>query len=242
MTTIRQNHLVRLRGCNHAALDGELVRVATNLNTATGKHGVDFLDDRARPPVPVVPARGMSIQPEHMRHVCEFCLVEAADGVTLQMCGRCKTARYCNTECQLADWKRHKKPDCFSFSHDRGRDTPLQEACITGNVAEVRRLVEDEGANVDKATTNGPTPLSTAAGLGHFSVVQYLVEQRADVDKARGTSYTPLYAAAANGFLLVVQFLVELGADKEKVGEGGGTPLHLAAQNGHVAVVRYLYI
>ena len=89
------------------------------------------------------------------------------------MCGRCKTARYCNTECQRADWARHKMPDCFQFSHLRGLDTPLQQACARGDVAEVRRLVEQEGANVDKATTNGPTPLATATTHGHLLVVRY---------------------------------------------------------------------
>ena len=56
MTTFRPNHLVRLHGFNHAALDGKLVRVGTPLGEEDGKHGVDFLDDRARPPVPTVPA------------------------------------------------------------------------------------------------------------------------------------------------------------------------------------------
>ena len=55
--TFRVNHLVRLRGFNHIALDGKLVRIKTNINEATGKFGVIFLDDHARPPVPVVPAR-----------------------------------------------------------------------------------------------------------------------------------------------------------------------------------------
>ena len=190
-TTIRPNHLIRLHGFNHVALDCKLVRVETNLREQDGKHGVEFLDDTVRPPVPVVPMRRMFIQPERMQqHACEYCLLVAAEGVKLQICGRCKTARYCNAECQLADWGRHKAPDCLQFSHRRGMDTPLQQACIDGNVAEVRRLVEEEGADVDKATTNGPTPLCTAAHWGQFSVVRSLVEKGADVDKARATSYT----------------------------------------------------
>ena len=97
----------------------------------------------------------MMIKPEHFKHACEYCLVVAPDGEKLQICGRCKTARYCNAECQRADWARHKKPDCFSFSHSRSFDmSSLQLACIDGNVAEVRRLVEEEGADVDKATSN----------------------------------------------------------------------------------------
>jgi len=109
--TFRRNHLVRLRGFHHAALDGKLVRIKTNIDEESGKFVVDFLDDQARPPAPLAPARRMQIKPENMRHACEYCLVVASaavDGGRLQMCGRCKTARYCNAECQRADWARHK--------------------------------------------------------------------------------------------------------------------------------------
>ena len=76
--TFRINHLVRLRGFNHHALDGKLVRIMTNIIEATGKFEVAFLDDHARPPVPVVPTRGMLIAPEHFIHACEYCLVAAS--------------------------------------------------------------------------------------------------------------------------------------------------------------------
>ena len=90
--TFRENHLVRLRGFNHIALDGKLVRIGSNIKEATGKFGVVFLDDHARPPVPVIPARGMLISPDHFIHACEYCAVAASaavDGGRLQMCGRC---------------------------------------------------------------------------------------------------------------------------------------------------------
>ena len=241
--TFRINHLVRLRGFNHIALDGKLVRIKKDIVEASGKFGVVFLDDHARPPVPVVPARQMMIAPEHFIHACEYCLVAASptvDGGRLQMCGRCKTARYCNAACQGADWARHKTPDCFRFSNTRGEDTPLHKACAHGDVSEVQRLVEEEEVDVDKASTNGPTPLATAAFYGHLSVVRYLVEQGADVDKARATSTTPLYDAAGNGFLPIVQYLVEQGADKDKAANDGATPSYIAAANGHLVVVRYL--
>ena len=38
--TFRFHHLVRLRGFNHNALDGKLVRIETHMNEATGKFGV----------------------------------------------------------------------------------------------------------------------------------------------------------------------------------------------------------
>ena len=240
--TFRPNHLVRLRGFNHHALDGKLIRIATYINEATGKFEVAFLDDQTRPPVPVVPARRMLIAPEHFIHACEYCLVAASptvDGGRLQMCGRCKTARYCNAACQGADWARHKSPDCFHFSHWRGWDTPLQQACARGDVAEVRRLVE-QGAGKDEATLDGATPLLMAAQQGYLVVVRYLVEQGADKDKVTNLSATPLYIAAQNGHLAVVRYLVEQGADIDQATSAGTTPLMVAVKGGYTELAAYL--
>ena len=159
--TFRFNHLVRLRGFNHIALDGKLVRIESNIIEETGKFGVIFLDDRARPPVPVFPHKLMWIAPVNLLHACEFCLVAASstvDGGRLQMCGQCKTARYCNAECQRADWARHKQPDCLQFCYDRGKDMfPLQRACKFGDVDEVRRLVEEDGEDVNAPRGRPPS-------------------------------------------------------------------------------------
>jgi ankyrin repeat protein len=233
-------HLVRLCGLKKATLNGKVARVIDPLDTTTGKFNVVILDDRSRPYFPVLPERMVMIEPKHMQHVCEYCLAVAADGKKLLMCGRCKTARYCNAECQRADWGRHKSPDCIQFSHKRGWDTALQQACMNNDVAEVRRLVEEEGADIDKATSNGPTPLYTAAMSSHLDVVRYLVEKGADKDKARATSMTPMCIAASKGFMHIVQYLVEQGADKDKAAIGGVTPLFMAAQEGILAMVRYL--
>jgi len=192
----------------------------------SGKFEVAFLDDQARPPVRLVPERRMWVKPENMRHACEYCLVAEADGEKLQMCGRCKTARYCNAGCQRADWARHKVPDCGQFSHDRGRDSPLQIACMHGYMVEVRRLVEEEGADVAE-------------------IVRYLLEQGADKDATpaytTGTGAPPLFIAARNGHLAVVRCLVEAGAYKDAVDSMvGATPLLIAVLSCRVDVVRYL--
>jgi len=239
--TFRVNHLVRLHGLkNQVALNGTLVRIVSDFKEATKKFEVVLLDDRARPPVPAVPARRMAVKPEHFNHACECCLVVAPEGERLQICGRCKTARYCNNECFHSDWARHESPDCLIFGNFRALDTPLQQACMDGDVAEVRRLVEVEGADVDKATSNGPTPLTTATRSGHFSVVRYLVEQGADVNKARATNITPLCVAATLSLLPILRYLVEHGADMDKLSNAGAPALQHAVMGGHLAAVRYL--
>jgi hypothetical protein len=43
--------------------------------------------------------------------ICHHCdrLETQMEGPKLMQCQRCKTSYYCNRECQVADWKRHKK-------------------------------------------------------------------------------------------------------------------------------------
>ncbi|KAK3504189.1 hypothetical protein B0T13DRAFT_393744 [Neurospora crassa] len=46
-----------------------------------------------------------------VRYRCNFCNEpkNRGNGGDLNQCSKCKEARYCSKECQVADWKRHKK-------------------------------------------------------------------------------------------------------------------------------------
>jgi len=221
----RHGHLARLHGFNDPTLDGKLVRVK-RFYVEFGANPCEFLDDSTRPPVPMISVPMMlMVQPQHMKHACEYCLVASA---TLMICGKCKTSHYCNAECQRADWARHKEKDCVAFGHVRGLLRPLPSACVNANLAEVRRLVEEEGADVDKATSSGPTPLYAAAMSGALPVVQYLMEQGADINKADEDGSIALHIAALNGNLPMVRYMVERNADMEKLDGDGATPLCLA--------------
>ena len=61
---------------------------------------------------------------------------------------------------------------------DSTRD--LQLAARSGNLAEVKRLVES-GVAVDSADSWGTTPLLLAAGQGEVEMVRYLLEHGADL-------------------------------------------------------------
>jgi hypothetical protein len=235
----RHGHLIRLRGFNNPKMDGKLGRVLGTFREATSQNKIEFLDESVRPPVPFTPARILQLQPQYLQHACEHCLVASG---ALQMCGKCKTAHYCNSECQLADWARHKTTDCREFGHQRGLNKPLPLACCRGDISEVRRLVEVEEEDVDKATTGGPTPLVAAVIYNQLVVIRYLLEQGADKDKMNNNAEgaTPLYIAAQKGHFAVMQCLVEQGADKDKAARDGLTPLCIAAYSGRFPMVRYL--
>ena len=116
----------------------------------------------------------------------------------------------------------------------------LRIAARDGSLAEVTTLIE-AGADVDKANTNGATPLYIAAQNGHLTVVTKLITAGADVNKARTTDgCTPLYSAASKGHTAIVSKLLQHGADKSIRGWQNKTPLEAAQGQNHAAVVALL--
>ena len=53
--------------------------------------------------------------------------------------------------------------------------TPLLVACLQGHV-DAARLLLDNGAEVDRATKKGTTPLAIAEERGHSSIVAPMME------------------------------------------------------------------
>ena len=118
---------------------------------------------------------------------------------------------------------------------------PIFRAAAEGDLAEVRRLVEEDPALVN--VTNGPgswTPLLCASSQGHVAVVAYLLDQGAVIDHQEGTGRTALHLACRRGHLEVVRLLSDRGADLTLADESGGTPFLTACLEGHLDVVLYL--
>jgi ankyrin repeat protein len=113
---------------------------------------------------------------------------------------------------------------------------------------EMVRLLISEGADKEKTTSNGATPLLMtgftplliACQEGHLEVVQLLVSEGADKEKATSDGCTPLLIACWMGHMEVAQLLISEGADKEKADSEGCTPLYIACQEGHMEVVQLL--
>ena len=127
----------------------------------------------------------------------------------------------------------------------------------------MRALVE-QGADKEKASNDGQTPLHLAASYFHLNVVSFLVEQGADKEKTNNNGETPLHLAARDLYdsvnhvggrrdydnhvggrrLEVVRYLLEQGADRDKANNDGNTPLHLAAGgwDGRLEIVKLLMV
>lgn len=95
----------------------------------------------------------------------------------------------------------------------------LTDACLSGDLAGVRRVFEPTpgGLNSEPPDINTPltakslTPLHLASSYGHVNIARYLVEVRgADVNVVDGEGWTPMHCAAAEGFYDVLEYLVSV--------------------------------
>lgn len=130
--------------------------------------------------------------------------------------------------------------------------TPALEACRSGDLAQLRALVQDRrfDPQVDR-DNNGCSGLLWAAGFGHLEVCQFLVDEcqvdlRLDVQRGRklGRGYlgrSALHWACRNGHLDLVRWLVEeKKLDIDLPSADQTTPLCLAIWQCRVPVIEYL--
>ena len=115
----------------------------------------------------------------------------------------------------------------------------LHSAACSGNKATVEMFLK-EGADKDKASASGATPMYMASVYGRPEVVKMLLRAGADKEKGNIKGETPLYVASEAGKVEVVRLLLEAGADKEKATNNGATPLYVASEAGKVEVVKML--
>ena len=105
---------------------------------------------------------------------------------------------------------------------------------------DIAQYLIEHGADVNKAKSDGYTPLFTASQFGHLEIVRLLIERGADVNKASNYGDTPIYIASNNVNLEIVRFLIEHGADINKANTGGHTPLYIASYKGNLEIARFL--
>jgi ankyrin repeat protein len=114
----------------------------------------------------------------------------------------------------------------------------LHDAARDGNLSQVKILLK-QGADVNKRTEAGETPLHWAALGGHTAVVNELLKSGADVNAQNGFGSTPLHWAAGGGKQSVAVLLLDGGADVNVQNYVGDPPLQwsIAKNKGAVADV-----
>lgn len=117
----------------------------------------------------------------------------------------------------------------------RGRAPDACEAAALGDLATLRRVIEDDDDARVRRSSDGWTPLHLAAFFGHVDAVALLIDLGAPLDahSTNATRNTPLHAALAGATnATIVRRLIFAGADVDARGAHHITPLHLAASRG----------
>jgi ankyrin repeat protein len=118
---------------------------------------------------------------------------------------------------------------------------PLLVAVHDGDVAEVGRLLDEDGQLVEARLGFGQTPLLFAAKQGHVNVVRLLLGRGANSEASDEEGSTALhYALLSSRIEEVVDVLLDWGADANKTGHRGATPLMLASGLGKMGAAKRL--
>jgi len=120
-----------------------------------------------------------------------------------------------------------------------GADTTLLTALKNGDTTAVRSLARN-AAEINKADTDGTTPLHVAALRDDVESVDVLLRAGANVKATTRYGVSPLYLACVNGNAAIVEKLLAAGADPNSALPEGETALMTAARTGSVGSIKAL--
>ncbi|XP_040920115.1 ankyrin repeat and SOCS box protein 2-like isoform X2 [Toxotes jaculatrix] len=116
----------------------------------------------------------------------------------------------------------------------------LHEAAYYGQLQCVRILLRAYPDSVNRRSLTNQTALLLAAGRGHVSCVDFLLQHGADPNIANKDRDTPLFTACEHPSEAIVELLLRSGAQVNLSCSQGATALHEACRNGHVKLCRML--
>ncbi|KAH8384004.1 hypothetical protein KR009_011649 [Drosophila setifemur] len=112
----------------------------------------------------------------------------------------------------------------------------LFEACKTGEIAKVKKLITPQTVNARDTAGRKSTPLHFAAGYGRREVVEFLLNSGASIQACDEGGLHPLHNCCSFGHAEVVRLLLKAGASPNTTDNWNYTPLHEAASKGKVDV------
>jgi ankyrin repeat protein len=123
---------------------------------------------------------------------------------------------------------------------DADGSTPLQWAVFKGDVAEVRRLLDD-GADPNLANEYGASPMGLAAEVANTEILTLLLAAGADADSPNQDGQTALMGVARTGNVAAAKALLEHGATVDaRESFGGQTALMWASARRHPEMIDLL--
>jgi len=131
----------------------------------------------------------------------------------------------------------------LASNYSRATESPaelLVRAAASGDLGQVRKLVEGGTGLSVPEPRHRMTALHAAAANGQLRVLQWLVERKAEVNAQDESGYTPLLNACDAQHLAVARLLLLHGADPDVQPVFGPTPLVSAASQGDLQMLDLL--
>ena len=128
----------------------------------------------------------------------------------------------------------------ISIFHSSALARPLQDAAISGNIAQVKHLLS-KGVKVDaKDEKYGATALHWAAVKGHKDIAKLLLTKGANVNVKNRGGDMPLHLSVAFCHKEVAELLIANGADVNETRKEGSSPLHTAIERCSKTMIEFL--
>ncbi|MHC4538179.1 MAG: ankyrin repeat domain-containing protein [Planctomycetota bacterium] len=211
---------VEVEHLHQAAVKGEIERVKVLVSEGAD---VNVRNDEGLTPLHCAAREGH-------KEIVELLLAHGAD---VNIGG----ADYNRTATEFAMRSNHT--DIVQLLVSKGADiSPLHFALYMKDETKARSLIEG-GADVNRWTPNGTTPLDRAVVAGLKDIAELLIAKGADVNAKDNWNWTPLHSAVY-GHRDIVELLITEGANVNATDVAGRTPLWYAKKEGYTEIVELL--
>ena len=119
------------------------------------------------------------------------------------------------------------------------RVTALHLSC-NRNWSRLAAMLLDKGADVNKASNYGTTPLNWSCCNENLELTRLLLDKRADINKADNYGSTPFYWSCRKGNLKLARFLLSRGAKDNDTAQSFQKITKMAARRGHPQLSAWL--
>ena len=161
----------------------------------------------------------------------------------LFFCSKCNLTAYCSRECQLLDWKVHKKT-CGKSIFKVVRAIPDSVTCMIArdDVRGLEQALDTGQVHINSTDRKGLTVLMLSGLCGSLKCLELLLRRSANVNDKDNYGYTTLMIACEKNKLAFLKLLFQLDQNVKVNDKNhtGLTPLMIACEKGHIEVFKLL--
>ena len=136
----------------------------------------------------------------------------------------------------------NRQKEICDFLVSRGAVLEFHEASAAGDLARVKKLVEQDATLARSYSPDGFPVVALAAFFGNLEIAKYLHAKGADINApaTNGSGYNALTGAVTSGHEEVVKWLLKNGAEPNYRYSNNYSPLLNAAANRHLGILKLL--